>query len=122
MSQRELEFRWEDAVTRIHILSLVMDLCDLRAVRKVAHTLCNGTVSNPPGLDGEYLLDVRIPKLDSVIFNAAYGGWSGFSMPGAIWSILTKGLTQSVTWPEFKQALPTRILNEEPGYNYVRSP
>lgn len=106
---------------RIHILSLCVDLCDLRGIRDFAHKLCYGTVSNPEGLEGEYLRNVRIPRLDSIICNAAYGGWSGLSYPMAAWSLFTKGIVQTATWPEFKLALPTCILNERPVYNYVSS-
>ncbi|KAM5377292.1 hypothetical protein ACJZ2D_005111 [Fusarium nematophilum] len=113
-------YRWEDTVARIHVLSPQLDLCDLRGVYAFADDLVNRPVSNPEGLEGEYLRDVRIPRLDTVVFNAAYGGWSGFSFPGAVWAILTQGLVQSVTWPTYKLALPTGILNERAGYNYVR--
>lgn len=108
-------------MARIHILSLIVDLCDLRAIRKLAHTLRHGTVSNPEGLGSEYLHNVRIPRLDSIVCNAAYGGWSGMSYPQAVWSLILKGIIQTATWPEFKLALPTRILNERPSYNYVSS-
>ncbi|KZZ96695.1 3-ketosteroid reductase [Moelleriella libera RCEF 2490] len=113
---------WRDAVARIHILSLSFDLCDLRGLRAVARALRLGTVSNPPGLEGEYLVDVRIPRLDSIICNAAYGGWSGLSYPMATWSFLTRGLVQTATWPDFKHALPTGILNERAVYNYPNEP
>nr|AFU35567.1 3-ketosteroid reductase [Epichloe bromicola] len=116
------DHKWQDAVARIHILSLIVDLCDLRAIKKLAYTLRYGTVSNPEGLDGEYLRNVRIPRLDSIVCNAAYGGWSGMSYPQAIWSLLFKGAIQTGTWPEFKLALPTRILNECPSYNYPAKP
>lgn len=112
-------YKWQDAVARIHILSLSLDLCDLRTIKNLAYTLRYGTVSNPEGLEGEYLRDVRIPRLDSIVCNAAYGGWSGLSYPQAIWSLFSKGIIQLGTWPEFKRALPTCILNERPSYNYV---
>ncbi|KAG6030635.1 hypothetical protein E4U41_007795 [Claviceps citrina] len=116
------DYKWQDAVARIHILSLQVDLCDLRGVRDLARTLRCGTVSNPPGLEGEYLRDVRIPRLDSVVCNAAYGGWSGLSYPQAVWDFFARGIVQMATWPEFKLALPTCILNERPGYNYPPKP
>jgi 3-keto steroid reductase len=98
-----------------------LDLCDFRNVRDFAHKLLYETVSNPDGLDGEYLHNVKIPRLDSIICNAAFGGWSGMSYPGIFWSLLTKGVVQTATWPEFKLSMPTCILNERPGYNYVRT-
>lgn len=69
-----------------------------------AATLVRGTVSNPPDSDGmaDVLTDVRVPKLDAVIFNAGFGGWTGFSISGAIKAFLTVGIVSAVTWPEFK--------------------
>jgi len=113
------DYKWQDAVARIHILSLCVDLCDLRSVKDLTHGLRYGTVSNPQGLEGEYLRNVRIPRLDSIVCNAAYGGWSGLSYPRAVLHFFSKGVIQMATWPEFKLALPTCILNERPRYNYV---
>lgn len=104
------------------MLSPQLDLCDLRGVYAFARRLVEGRVANPEGLEGEYLAGdgVRLPRLDSVIFNAAYGGWSGVDYPLAVWTILTKGWMQPLTWPTFKMALPTCILNERSEYKYVR--
>ncbi|CVK93640.1 related to ERG27-3-keto sterol reductase [Fusarium mangiferae] len=115
-------YRWEDTIARIHVLSLQLDLCDLRGVYTFTNALLRGPVSNPEGLQGEYLRNVRIPRLDTVVFNAAYGGWSGVNYPKAVWTILTQGLVQSVTWPNFKMALPTALLNEKRNYNYPKEP
>ncbi|KAF4971565.1 hypothetical protein FZEAL_9810, partial [Fusarium zealandicum] len=115
-------YRWEDTVARIHVLSLQVDLSDLRGVYAFAQELVRRPVSNPEGLEGEYLRHVRVPRLDTVVFNAAYGGWSGVNYPKAIWKFLTRGLVQSVTWPTYKQALPTCILNKRPEYNYPEKP
>lgn len=110
---------WQDAVRRIHVLSLTLDLCDLRGVHAFAEQLCRGRVGNPEGLEGEYLRNVRIPRLDTVVFNAAYGNWSGCNYPKAVWKILSEGLVQAVTYPTFKNSLPTSILNEVESYGYV---
>lgn len=115
------EYNWQDTVRRIHVLSLTLDLCDLRGVHAFADKLCRGRVSNPEGLEGEYLRNVRIPRLDTVIFNAAYGNWSGCNYPKAVWKILSEGLVQAVTYPTFKNSLSTSILNEQKSYGYVRS-
>lgn len=101
------------------MLSLQLDLCDIRGVYAFADRLVHGVVGNPEGLEGEYLRQIRIPRIDSAIFNAAYGGWSGVNWPKAIWTFLSQGITQAVTWPDFKMPLPTCILNERPEYNYV---
>ncbi|UKZ79689.1 hypothetical protein TrVFT333_007449 [Trichoderma virens FT-333] len=116
------DYCWEDAARRIHVLSLTLDLCDLPGVYAFAARLVGGTVSNPEGLEGEYLRNVRIPRLDTVVFNAAYGGWSGCNYPLAIWKILTQGLVEAVTYPTFKNSLATRILNEQESYGYPQKP
>ncbi|PTB66957.1 hypothetical protein BBK36DRAFT_1199012 [Trichoderma citrinoviride] len=113
---------WQDAARRIHVLSPSLDLCDLRGVYAFADRLVRGTLSNPEGLEGEYLRNVRIPRLDTVVFNAAYGGWSGCNYPKAVWAILSQGLVQAVTYPNFKNSLSTSILNEQKGYGYPEKP
>ncbi|KAL7793116.1 3-ketosteroid reductase [Trichoderma ceciliae] len=115
-------YKWQDAARRIHVLSLTLDLCDLRGVYGFAERLCRGPVSNPEGLEGEYLRNVRIPRLDTVVFNAAYGGWSGCNYPKAVWSMLSEGLVQAVTYPGFKNSLATSILNEQKSYGYPDKP
>lgn len=118
------KYNWEDAAARVHILSVQLDLCDIRGIYALAKRLCEDTVSNPDGLEGQdaTLRNVRLPRLDSVVFNAAYGGWSGVTYHLAIWKFLTEGLVQSVTWPTFKNALPTCLLNDRPAYKYVSDP
>ncbi|KAF4421110.1 ERG27-3-keto sterol reductase [Fusarium acutatum] len=69
-----------------------------------------------------HVLSLQLDLLDTVVFNAAYGGWSGVNYPKAVWTILTQGLVQSVTWPNFKMALPTALLNEKRNYNYPKEP
>lgn len=116
-----------DTLARVHALGLTLDLCDLRGVRNFAARLVHEEVSNPRGAEasieqggtGEDLRGVRVPRIDSVVCNAAFGGWSGVDYPAAVWSILTKGIVQSVTWPTFKGSLPTCILNERQEYGYV---
>lgn len=111
----------QSAIDRIHILSPQVDLCDVRGIRDLAQRLCNSEVGNPKGLEGEYLHAVRIPRIDAVVCNAGFGGWTGFSVFGAIWQIGTQGIQRAVTWPNFKVPMPTRILNKQPGYDYVSS-
>lgn len=116
----EEDYDWKAAAARIHILSLPLELCQLRDIYSFADILCNGTVSSPEGVEDGKLTNVRVPRIDSIVFNAGYGGWSGFSIPWAIYSIFTLGLTESTTYPNYKIPLPTEILNEKPRYNYVR--
>lgn len=100
----EHDYIWTDSFRRVHILSPQVDLCDIPDVYSFAATLVRGTLSNPPDSDGmvDVLTDVRLPRLDAVIFNAGFGGWTGFSFLGAIKSFLTEGVVTAVTWPTFK--------------------
>ena len=113
------------AAARVHVLSPQLDLCDIPAIYELADDLCTGTLSNPADAGagagaGEHLKGVAIPRLDSIVCNAAYGGWSGVNYAVAVWKMLTDGFIQSVTWPTFKNALPTALLNKKKGYDYVR--
>ncbi|RCI10112.1 hypothetical protein L249_8459 [Ophiocordyceps polyrhachis-furcata BCC 54312] len=112
----------KQAGARVHVVSLILDLCDLRGVRAFARDLVCGRrrlVGEGGGLGGG---GVRVPRLDAVVFNAAYGGWVGCDFVMAAWSFLSRGLIQSVTWPDFKKALPTVILNDRQEYGYPDKP
>lgn len=117
----DIEYEWEEHAERIHLLSVQLDLCDIRGIYEVADTMCRGTLSNPPGVEGQdaQLQNMRLPRLDSIVCNAAYGGWSGCDYPHAIYSMLFEGFLDAVTQPKFKNSLPTRILNEQASYQYV---
>jgi len=117
-------YRWEDHAARVHVLSLQLDLCDVRAVYELADRVCTGTLSNPEGVEGPdaELRDVVVPRLDAVVCNAAYGGWSGLRYLYFLWTLLCDGFVQSVTWPKVKVAYPTRILNQQPAYRYPPKP
>ncbi|KAI9900711.1 hypothetical protein N3K66_004973 [Trichothecium roseum] len=110
------------AAARVHVLSPQLDLCDIPAIYELADDLCTGTLSNPAGGVGGHLRGVAIPRLDSIVCNAAYGGWSGVNYAVAVWKMLTDGFVQSVTWPTFKNALPTALLNKKKGYDYPDEP
>lgn len=100
----EQAYIWTDAFRRVHVLSPQLDLCDVPDVYAFAARLVRGTVGNPADMDGmaDVLTDVRVPRLDAVIFNAGFGGWSGFSVLGALKAVLTVGVVSAVTWPDFK--------------------
>lgn len=91
------------ALTRIHLLSIQLDLCKLPTVHAAAELLTHG----PHGPLSEEdvkagCIPAPVPRLDSIIFNAGIGGWSGLSwlsIPGAI---LKDGLIHQLTWPSFK--------------------
>jgi 3-keto steroid reductase len=97
----------EDHASRIHILSVELDLCDLRSIFGAADKLVNGLLVNPAenGISKESG-PVRIPRLDSVIFNAGFGGWNGIVWPTLIAQFLKQGLVTLVTWPAFMRDIP----------------
>ncbi|KAK1776263.1 hypothetical protein QBC45DRAFT_419964 [Copromyces sp. CBS 386.78] len=111
---------------RIHILSVQLDLCNLADVHRAAEQLVNGTVSSPANdNDALYftsLADVRIPRLDSVIFNAGMGGWTGLDWPKVFHNIFTKGLVQATTWPTFKAATAGHVVNPLPDVKEEKVP
>ncbi|KAK3292701.1 uncharacterized protein B0H64DRAFT_477808 [Chaetomium fimeti] len=91
---------------RVHILSVQLDLCSLPSIRRCAGQLVSGTLSSPSD-DANFvsISDVKIPRLDSIIFNAGMGGWYGLNWPKVFHNILTKGLVNATTWPTFKGGL-----------------
>lgn len=88
-----------DTVSRVHVLSLQLDLCDFTTVHAAASQLVSGTLALD-GHDG----GVRIPRLDAVIFNAGIGGWTGVNWFRLVHNLFTAGWVQATTWPTFKVA------------------
>lgn len=86
----------------MHFFGLVVDLCDLRGVRRVARDLVDGQVPLGAGVDGEGEGYV-IPRLDVVCMNAGIGGWSGMNWVRAVTTVLTD-LVHATTYPDFKIA------------------
>lgn len=41
------EYKWQDMVNKVHLLSVEADLCDLKSVYALANQLVNGTVGSP---------------------------------------------------------------------------
>ncbi|KAJ9151401.1 3-keto steroid reductase-like protein [Pleurostoma richardsiae] len=96
-------YKPSDALRRVHILSVQIDLCDLPTIYKAADELINGTISNPAeGGEFESLTDVKIPRLDAIIFNAGMGGWTGLDWLKLAMNFLTSGWVQATTFPTFK--------------------
>ncbi|KAI1095625.1 hypothetical protein F5B19DRAFT_489284 [Rostrohypoxylon terebratum] len=98
----------QSAVSRVHILSIQLDLCSLRSIYDAAKQLIHGQVSDPTGL----IEDVKIPRLDAALFNAGIGGWSGLDWFGFAKQFFEVGLVQSCTFPAFKKALPAAVLDQ----------
>jgi 3-keto steroid reductase len=92
-----------DTTRRIHIVSVQLDLCDLTTIKKAADQLINGTFSSVSEDNHfESLVDVTIPRLDSLIFNAGIGGWTGLNWPMFVHNVFTAGILQAFTFPTFK--------------------
>ncbi|KAK8045238.1 3-keto-steroid reductase [Apiospora rasikravindrae] len=106
----------ESAVGRVHLLAVEVDLCKLPSIYDAAAKLLGGQVRDPTGVvaGGQ---DLKIPKLDAVLFNAGYGGWDGIHWFEFARQFFTVGLVQSTTFPSFKssQAGHTLPLQEVPG-------
>jgi 3-keto steroid reductase len=97
---------------RVHILSVQLDLCSLPSIRHASNQLISGTVSSASDDDDFVsLVDVKIPRLDSVIFNAGIGGWYGIDWTKVFHNIVSKGLVSATTWPTFKGAHRGRLID-----------
>lgn len=104
------------ATRRIHILSVQLDLCNLPTITAAADQLLHGTLSSPSTSPGfESLEDVKIPRLDSIIFNAGIGGWYGLNWGKVARNILTKGIVSATTWPTFKGGNSGQTIAPVPG-------
>lgn len=97
------------AISRIHIFSIQLDLCNLRSIYQAANQLVHGQVSDPTGT----INDVRIPRIDAALFNAGIGGWAGLDWLGLARQFCQVGLVQSCTFPSFKKALPAAVLDQK---------
>ncbi|KAL2258354.1 hypothetical protein VTK26DRAFT_8364 [Humicola hyalothermophila] len=101
---------------RVHILSVQLDLCNLPAIRRASNQLLSGTLSSPSDDDSFVsLVDVKIPRLDSVIFNAGIGGWYGLDWPKVFHNLFTKGLVSATTWPTFKGGHSGHVIDPIQG-------
>lgn len=99
----------ETTIARVHVLSVQIDLCDLRSIYDAADQLINGKVSDPTGV----IDDVQIPRIDAALFNAGLGGWEGLDWLEFARQFFTLGLIQSTTYPSFKKALPAAVLDSQ---------
>lgn len=98
-----------DAADRVHVVSVEVDLCKLPTIYQAAHRLVRGEVRDPTGVinNGD---NVSIPRLDAIILNAGYGGWSGIHWPTFAKQTVVEGPVQAYAFPKFKIALPSNTL------------
>ncbi len=76
----------KDELSRIVLISEILDLTSLLSVRGLSERLKSS-----------------IPKLDAIILNAGFGGFTGLDWPLAVWTVLTDWI-HAVTWPRYKLA------------------
>ncbi|KAI6352080.1 hypothetical protein MCOR25_009569 [Pyricularia grisea] len=108
----------ESTIARIHLVGILVDLCNLRSVYAAANLLKDG---GAPAAGSNCPTSVRVPRLDSIILNAGYGNWTGLNWWRVFVQVVTKGLPTAFTWPTFKNAakgtlvdpLTGRILTKE---------
>ncbi|KAH8666695.1 3-ketosteroid reductase [Xylariales sp. PMI_506] len=93
----------QQALERVHILSIQLDLCDIPSVYAAAEKVTKGEVTDPTGIvaGGRPL---SIPRLDALILNAGVGGWTALDWLGLVVQVLRVGPAQAFTWPTFKIA------------------
>ncbi len=104
-SRASSDYNPRDTTRRIHVASVQLDLCKLPSVYRAADQLINDTLSSPSDDDAFVsLVDVRIPRLDSIVLNAGTGCFTGIHWGRVVHNILTRGIVSAVTWPTFKCA------------------
>ncbi|KAJ4393291.1 3-keto-steroid reductase [Gnomoniopsis smithogilvyi] len=98
-----------ETLGRVHVASVQLDLCDLSTVRSASEQLVNGTL-----YFDDIRAEVKIPRLDAVIFNAGIGGWSHVSWLAFAWDIVTEGWIQATTRPTSKRSVAGLTVNPLP--------
>ncbi|KAL7622258.1 3-keto-steroid reductase [Parahypoxylon ruwenzoriense] len=98
----------QTAISRVHVLGIQLDLCNLHSIYSAAKQIVHGKISDPTGL----IDDVRIPRIDAALFNAGVGGWSGLDWLEFARQFFQVGLVQCTTFPSFKKALPAAVLDQ----------
>ena len=86
---------------RVTIRPELCDLCSLASVRKLARRLRGEDAGEQAGSKDRPANG--LDKIDTIICNAGYGGWTGVYWSRAIYAVLTD-LVHAVTWPTFKNA------------------
>lgn len=88
---------------RVQFLAETLDLFSLHSVRALSRRL-----------------NRNFTKIDAIILNAGWGGWSGLDWPTAVFTVLTD-MVNATTWPSYKLAkagvtVPrqTKLAEEKP--------
>lgn len=72
--------------SRVQFLAETLDLFSLHSVRALSRRL-----------------NRNFTKIDAIILNAGWGGWSGLDWPRAVYTVLTD-IVNATTWPTYKLA------------------
>ncbi|CAK7226191.1 3-keto-steroid reductase [Sporothrix bragantina] len=100
---------------RIHLASIELDLCNLPSVYAAAERLRFSPLSIYTGAGKAASSPHVIPRLDSVIFNAGIGGWTGIGWWNLLTNVLFDGIQQATTFPTCKAALGGLLVDPLTG-------
>ncbi|EEY21938.1 3-ketosteroid reductase [Verticillium alfalfae VaMs.102] len=106
-------YKPQDTIDRVHLLSVQLDLLDLRSPYAVARQLVHGTVSDPTDADNT---QYKVPRLDAVILNAGIGGFKGVDWFKLAWRFLTRGIVYMCCFPDYKIAIPGLLSPQKPAH------
>lgn len=102
--------------SRIHLASLELDLCNLPSVYAAAERLRSSPLSIYTGAEKSAASSPhRIPRLDSVIFNAGIGGWTGIGWGNLATNVLYDGIQQATTFPTCKASVGSLLVDPLTG-------
>ncbi|CAK7200015.1 3-keto-steroid reductase [Sporothrix eucalyptigena] len=100
---------------RIHLASIELDLCNLPSVYAAAERLRSSPLSIYTGAGKSASSPHQLPRLDSVIFNAGIGGWTGIAWWNLLTNVLFDGIPQATTFPTCKAAMGGLLVDPLTG-------
>ncbi|CAK7265137.1 3-keto-steroid reductase [Sporothrix epigloea] len=100
---------------RIHLASIELDLCNLPSVHAAAERLRFEPLAIYTGAGRAAPSPHTIPRLDSVIFNAGIGGWTGINWWNLLTNMLCDGIQQATTFPTCKAAMGGLLVDPLTG-------
>ncbi|CAK7565605.1 MAG: 3-keto-steroid reductase [Sporothrix epigloea] len=107
--------------SRIHLASIELDLCNLPSVYAAAERLRFTPLSIYTGAGKAASSPHTIPRLDSVIFNAGIGGWTGINWWNLLTNMLFDGIQQATTFPTCKAAIGGLLVDPLTGKEVRRA-
>lgn len=102
--------------SRIHLSNVELDLCNLPTIYAAAERLRFSPLSIYTGADSATPSSPhKIPRLDSVIFNAGIGGWTGIDWANLGTNVLYDGIQQATTFPTCKGSVGGLLVDPMTG-------